>query len=171
MYYKIVKRFSPSDGDKWRDYLAWRKLPLLSFQSIDGILRPDLFRPASHEDWRNCVNADYRWTLITNLDYAKRVLQGFDNATLVGVDPEIESDYAAEKGLLGFDILDESGHVSLIANWGTDDRGLIDPYVSPEVLITDPASALELRNRLRRRFSEDPHARRCCVWAIYHTDA
>ncbi len=170
MYYKIVQRFSTEDREKWRDYLSWRGLPLKSFESVDGILRPDLFQPASAEDWRNCVNEDCKWHLITNLDYAKRVLVRYDNAVLVGVETGVDEDYLASDGLLGFDILDGEGDVSLITNWGTDEEGVIDHQVSTNGLIVDLHPALKLRNLLRKDFAEDPHAGKCDLWAIYRTD-
>jgi hypothetical protein len=58
MYYKIIERFGPEDGDKWKKYLHWRGLQLTSFDSVYGILRPDLFEPVSKEDWNHCVNED-----------------------------------------------------------------------------------------------------------------
>ncbi len=170
MYYKIIQRFSAEDRGKWRDFLAWRGLPLESFESVDGILRPDLFQPESVEDWRNCVNEDCKWHLITNLDYARRILRRYDNAVIVGVETGVKEDYLAKDGLLGFDILDGDSAVSLITNWGTDEEGVIDPQVSPNGLIVDLVSALALRDRLRRDFSEDPHAAKCDLWAIYRID-
>ena len=92
------------------------------------------------------------------------------NPCLVGVETEVEEDYLGKDGLLGFDILDGDGGVSLITNWGTDEEGVIDRQVSPNGLIVDLVSALALRDRLRRDFSEDPHAAECDLWAIYRTD-
>ena len=43
MYYKIVERFGPECGDRWRGYLKWRRFNLSGFDSVDAILRPDLF--------------------------------------------------------------------------------------------------------------------------------
>ena len=56
MYYKIIERFGPQDGEKWQAYLEWRGLSLSSFDSVDANLRPDLFEPVSDEDWDNCLN-------------------------------------------------------------------------------------------------------------------
>ncbi len=149
----------------------WRGLPLVSFDSVDGILRPDLFQPETEEDWRNCANEDGKWSLITNLDYAKHILRRYDKAVLVGVETALEEDYEAKAGLLGFDILDGGGDVSLITNWGTDEEGIIDHQVSPNGLILDLGSALRLRNLLRTNFPADPHAAKCDLWAIYGTGA
>ncbi len=50
MYYKIVEKFGPEDGDNWKKYIDWRGLSLIKFDSVDGILRPDLFEPDSTDD-------------------------------------------------------------------------------------------------------------------------
>ena len=60
MYYKIVEKFGPENGDRWERYLDCRGLDLIKFDSVDGVLRPDLFEPESNEDWKNCVNEDFK---------------------------------------------------------------------------------------------------------------
>ncbi len=106
MYYKIVENFGPQGGDRWQSYLKWRGLNLTSFDSVDGILKPDLFTPESELDWRNCVNEDCKLSLITNIDYAKEFLGRYDNALLVGVEIELDEGYTSKDGLLGYDIID-----------------------------------------------------------------
>lgn len=171
MYYKIVRRFCPEEGDRWRGYLEWRGLNLTSFDSVDGILRPDLFEPESDEDWRNCVNANFKLGLITNLGYAKSILERYDNPALIAVEIELEEGYVPNDGLLGFDIIDGHCNVSLVTNWGTDEEGIVNDHVMPNGLIGDLARALQVRDSLRKRFPEDPHAENCQVWAIYRPDA
>ena len=100
MYYKIVESFGPRDGDRWQSYLAWRGLILNSFDSVDGIIRPDLFEPESDEDWQNCVIEDYSIGFITSLDYAKGVLDRHANAVLVGVDIELQESYVPKLSLI-----------------------------------------------------------------------
>jgi hypothetical protein len=158
-----MEKFGPGDGDRWRDYLTWRGLKLTSFDSVDGILRPDLFEPESNEDWHNCVNADFKLSLITNLDYAKRNLERYDDPVLIGVELELEEDYAPKDRLLGFDIIDGYCEVSLVTNWGTDEKGMINSHVMPNGLIGDLGGALGIRDSLRKEFSEDAHAENCAV--------
>ena len=170
MFYKIVERFGPEDGDRWQSYLEWRGLNLTTFDSVDGILRPDLFEPESDEDWHNSVNEPNRLNLITNLGYAKGILDRYDNPVLIGVEIELEEGYVAKYGLLGFDIIDGYCDVSLVTNWGTDEEGIIDNYVMTNGLIGDLDRALQIRDSLRKEFSEDSHAEDCEVWAIYRAD-
>ena len=170
MYYKVVERFGPDAGDKWQSYLKWRGLNLTSFESVDGILRPDLFEPETKDDWQNCVNADFKLGLITSLAYARTILTRHENATLVGVEIELEAGYSPKDGLLGFDIIDGYCDVSLITNWGTDEKDDFSEHVMPNGLIGDPTRALQVRNSLRKCYPEDSHAQGCEVWAIYRVD-
>lgn len=167
MYYKIVERFGPENREKWQNYLKWRGLTLVSFDSVDGILRPDLFQPESEEDWRNCVNEDNKLSLITNLDYAKRISNRYENPVLIGVEIELEEGYVPKDSFLGFDIIDSYCDVSLVTNWGTDEEGLINSFVLPNGLIGDLGRAFQIRNLLRNDFAEDPHAENCEVWAVF----
>jgi hypothetical protein len=167
MYYKIVEKFGPEDGDKWEGYLEWRGLNLIQFDSVDGILRPDLFTPESKEDWNNCVNEDFKLNLITNLKYANNILKRFDNSVLVGVEIELQDNYSPKLGILGFDIIDGYCDVSLITNWGNEEKELIDKHVLQNGLIRNLDQAIRIRNILRDQFSEDSHAEACEVWAVY----
>ena len=171
MYYKIIERFGPQDGEKWQAYLEWRGLSLSSFDSVDANLRPDLFEPVSDEDWDNCLNEDHKLGLITDLDYARRILNRYQNAVLVGVEIELEEGYASQGGLLGFDILDSYCTVSLLTNWGMDKEDSISSEMMPNALISDLGRALQIRDLLRSKFAEDPHAGKCEVWAVYGVDA
>jgi len=168
MYYKIIEYFGPKD-DGWEKYLEWRKLKLSSFDSIDGILRPDLFDPKATEDWNNCVNEDYKLSLITNLEYAKSIFHKYKNAAIVGVEIVNSIEYSPEKLLLGFDIIDSYCSVSLLTNWGNDEENLFSSKVQDNGLINDLKCALEVRNMLRDKFAEDSHAENCQIWAVYKT--
>ncbi|MSQ47965.1 MAG: hypothetical protein EXR78_06190 [Deltaproteobacteria bacterium] len=171
MYYTIIEKFGPQNHDKWASYMQWRKLPqLTSFDSVDGILRPNLFEPQSAEDWRNCVNADFKTRLITNLDYAKKIAPHFGDGDLVGVEIELEEGYAAGPGLLGFDIIDEYCDVSLLTDWGADEEAMMTPHIMPNGLLGNLAQAMAIRNTLRERFPNDAHACTCQVWAVYKID-
>ena len=87
VYYKIVKKFGPDSGKKWQDYIQWSGFAHLDkFDSVDSVLRPDLFSPVTNEDWDNCDNEDFKLNLITNYEYATKVLSKFENAEIVGVE-------------------------------------------------------------------------------------
>ena len=99
------------------------------FDSIDGILRPDLFSPQFHEDWANCVNENFKLSLITNPNYARKILHRYHNADVVGVETELDEAYVPKVLLLGYDIIDEECSILVITNWGADKENLINPYL------------------------------------------
>jgi hypothetical protein len=171
VYYKIVRRFGPEAGDEWWSYLRWRGLDLSSFDSVDSMHRPDLFAPDSVEDWHNCINENFKLTIVTNLEYARRILDRYDSPVLIGVDIELEEGYVAGDGFLGYDIIDGDSSISLVTNCGTDEEGLFDDHIQPNGLLGDLDRALQIRDRLRRDFPADPHAADCTVWAVYKVDA
>jgi len=170
MYYKIIEQFGPQSDDRWQQYLRWRRLALTAFDSVDGILRPDLFTPESESDWKNCATEINRIHLITSLDYAKQLSVRTPNSVLVGVDIEISKEYVPEKNLLGFDIIDEFGDVSLVTNWGSDEVNILDNHIAPNGLLHDLNQALKLQNILRQNFPDDSHAWNCRTWAVYQVD-
>ncbi|MCF6285370.1 MAG: hypothetical protein L3K26_09300 [Candidatus Hydrogenedentes bacterium] len=165
MYYKIVEQFAPQNGEIWLGYLRWRGLNLNRFDSLDGILRPDLFVPKSRMDWDNCVNEDFKLSLITNLGFAQATLGRFDDPFLLGVEIELNEGHAPKDGLLGFDIMERECHVSLVTNCGRDD--LIDDHVMPNGLIGDLQRVLLIRDSLRKGSFADAHAEHGEVWAVY----
>jgi hypothetical protein len=172
VYYKLIEKFGPASGTRWDEYAHWRGFTHLTrFDSLDGILRPDVFSPESEEDWANCVNEDFKLSLITNLPFAKKILARFDDPDLVGVESAIEKGYVPQANLLGFDIIDEYGGVSLVTNWGTDEENFFSSDIATNGLLPDLDRALEVRDLLRTKFPEDSHAAKCEVWAIYQVSS
>jgi hypothetical protein len=167
LYYKIVEKFGPESGGRWQGYLEWRGLELERFDSVDGILRPDLFIPDSAEDWKNCVNEENRTSLITDLEYTLRILDRYEDPLVIGVEIGTGGGYVPEDGLLGFDIVDGDGCISLVTNWGTDEEDIINKHVMSNGLIGSLGTALRVRDVLRENFPEDGHAETCEVWAVY----
>ncbi len=101
---------------------------LTPFDSLDHVLRPDLFTPQSEENWQHCVKEHFKLNLITDLEYARIILMRYDDAVLVGVDIELEEGYVVKNHLLGFDILDSYCAISLVTNW-IPEEDCIDGYV------------------------------------------
>src|SRR3990167_623215 len=169
MYFKIVEPFGPKNEEKWENYLKWRELAFSKFDSVDHILRPDLFEPESAQDWDNCVCADYKLNLITNLEYAKKINDKHPDGVLIGVEIELEKDVEFKYDLLGYDIVDEYSCTSLLTNWG---KGF--PFIDNEImtngLLKTFESAVTVRDRLHSQYKEDSHARHCTIWAIYQVN-
>ena len=72
MLYTIVEPFGPESGESWSAYIRWRGIPFSRFDSIDGILRPNLFTDPRDEDWQYIVNENFMLHLITDQDYAEK---------------------------------------------------------------------------------------------------
>jgi len=167
MYYKIVEKFGPESGDSWSKYIAWRGLELSRFDSVDGILRRDLFIPETEEDWCNCLAEKNLPVLINNIDYANTVKNKYPGSELLGVEINIENDYVGKSDLFGYEVIDSDWDVSMLTNWGTDEEGLFSKYIESNGLIASTHTALKVRDNLRELFPEDGHACECSVWAIY----
>lgn len=167
MYYKVVEQFGPNKGACWTDYLKWRGLNLTKFDSVDGILRKDLFNPESEADWANCVQENFKVSMITSLEYARKIQRQHDKAEIVGIEFPVDSQYKAKTGLLGFDVIDSNWDVSILTNWGTDEEGIFSNLVLKNGLLGDITQAFQIRDILRKKFPEDHHASECDVCAIY----
>ena len=170
MIYRISKKFGPQDND-WDDYLEWAGLQnCQEFYSIDGMMRNGLFTPESVEDWDNCVNADFKIHLITNLDFAKKAISKYVDAEILGVieNPKFANEMIpSDHILMGYDILDEYNGISLLTNWGGKKRGVENLKLNRYALIDDLDYAYELKEMLRKNFSTDDHAKGCEVWSVY----
>ena len=167
--YKIVQYFGPK-SENWIAYISWKKTNLDSFDSVDGIFRPDLFLPKSERDWANCVNEEFKLHLITELNYAKEIISRYPNGNIVGVQPEIDNDHICEDGLSGYDIIDSHWYISLITTWEANADHSFCFSLMDNGLIGDLNQALQIRDFLHKKFPDVPHAKKCSVWAIYRID-
>lgn len=170
MYYRISEKFGPQN-DNWNAYIEWAGLQnCREFYSIDGIMREGLFTPKSAEDWENCVNADFRIHLITNIDFAKKIVSRYSDAEILGVveNPRSSKEMIpADHILMGYDIIDEYNNISLLTNWGGIERGIKNLKLNRCALIDDLDYAYELKEILHKDFSNDEHAKGCEVWSVY----
>jgi len=172
MLYKILKPFGPSAGAEWEDYLSWiHHQHLTSFESIDSMLRDECFEPETEEDWANCVNEDFKINFINNLPYAQKIRDRNPGSEIIGMDLDVDENYIPKDGFRGFDILDEWLAVSLITNWGKDEPVFETVHFEPNGLISSLETAIDTRDMLRSKHSEDPHARNCQVLAVYRVAA
>lgn len=167
MLFKVVEKFGPDSGEAWSSFLKWRKFEFSSFDSVDGMLRPDVFEPETEQDWNNCVNTDYKLNLITSFEYAQNILDNNGNAEIVGVEIELEYEPESKKGLLGYDIVDEFCDVSLLTNCGFEDLEFVNNRLQKNGLVREFSLAIELRNEIREKYADDGHAEGCSVWAVF----
>src|SRR3954464_4455142 len=86
MVYTIIESFSPSDGERWTKYCAWRGINFERFDSIDGILRPSLCSKPSDEDWPHILKEDFMLHYFTDLEYAQKKKAKIGYGDLVGIE-------------------------------------------------------------------------------------
>jgi hypothetical protein len=164
MLYTIVEPFSPSDGAKWERYCEWRGMRFERFDSIDGILRPNLFLTPEAEDWEHIGNENFTLHFITDLPHARAKHRQIGKGDLVGV--RFEGHDTSDEGFLGFDIIDGSCDVSLLTNWGNDVE-LINRSLAANALVHAPEAAQRIHKRLKEQFGADSHVDGCQIVSIY----
>jgi hypothetical protein len=126
MLYTIIESFSPADGDKWTSYCEWREMNFERFDSIDGMLRKNLFETPDDEDWAHIVHDHFQLHLITDFPHALRKHAQIGKGDIVGVklrDHEIQ-----HEGFLGFGIIYGCQIISIYRI--SDDPGETMPLVS-----------------------------------------
>lgn len=166
MLYKIIESFSPADGDQWINYCKWRGVNFERFDSIDNMLRPDVFDTLDDEDWNYIVKGDYMLSFFTDLDYAVKKRATCKRGNIVGIkfDDHDESD----SGFLGYDLIDGYYSISLLTNWGGNDLGVIDRLISPNALVLEHNQILTIQNFLHEKYGNDSHVEDCRIVSIYN---
>ena len=164
MLFIIIAPFSPADGERWTRYCEWRGLNFERFDSIDGMLRPNLFETPEDSDWEHIVNESYMLHLITNLSHARRKHALIGKGDLVGL--RFDDHETDHEGFLGFDIIDGYCDVSLLTNWGNESE-FINRGLAPNALLPDLKTTREIFDRLRSDFGDDPHVEGCQIVSVY----
>ena len=160
MLFTLVDSFGPASGEAWTSYLAWRGLPLSRFESIDGILRPSLFRPETTEDWAQAVIPHY----FSDLACARKKQANIGKGDIVGLNFETHDE--SHPDLLGFDLIDGHHDVSLLTNWGND-MDLINQALSPSGLVPELRVICAIQKELIRHHGTDGHVEGCRIVSIY----
>ncbi len=165
--FTIIKPFSPADGEKWNNYCQWRGMEFERFDSIDGILRPNLFEEPENEDWEHIVNENFMLHLITSLPHARHKHRQIGKGDMVGLKFEDHDTACGE--FLGFDIIDGYCNVSLLTNFGND-LEFINRSLATNALLTNEDTTREIHRRLEKEFSDDSHVKGCRIVSIYKID-
>jgi hypothetical protein len=169
MWYCILEHFGPLH-EGWQGYVDWSGLyQIREFCSLDNILAPNLFEPSSEEDWQHVVQEDFMTHLITSRDYALKKYKAFKNASIFGViqcDDKVECWRDARDTQVGYDLLDEGFGVSSITNCGGWPDVFPNELINEYGLISAYSDAVRIRNDLRAKHPEEPHAK-CEIWSVY----
>jgi hypothetical protein len=168
MLYTLIEPFSPNDGDRWTSYCAWRGLKFARFDSIDGILRPSLFKEPNDEDWSHIVNESFMLHYFHDRKYAELKRRQIGRGDLVGVEFQDHDESAV--GFLGYDLLDGCNDVSLLTNWGND-IAVVNRSLGRTGLIRSRGAVEKVKAELMMSYAEDGHVKGCKVVSIYSCEA
>lgn len=168
MLYTLIEPFSPNDGDRWTKYCVWRGLQFERFDSIDGILRPSLFRQPQESDWSHIVNENFMLHYFLDREYAELKRREIGRGDLVGVEFQAHDELAI--GFLGYDLIDGCNDVSLLTNWGND-VAIVNRSISKTGLIRSRTLIEEVKEELVRSYGSDGHVDGCKVVSVYKTEA
>jgi len=167
-----TERFDPSDGERWKKYVEWAKIPGLDeVVSLDAALCPHLINAPEEQDWQYIVKEDFRQDYFYDLDHLKVRTRGVQRRNVLGLyrNPEspIEAKPAAgDFGFLGYDLIEEETQISALTNCG----GFPDVFQNEELnrfgLVGSFKRAHEIKGFLAERHPNDPHAQ-CEMYAIW----
>lgn len=170
-WFTATKTFSPADGDRWRDYIAWSGLTQVrQIVSLDVLLCPRVLREVKDDSWPHIVNEDFLLDFFVDLDFLmqnvanlepKNVLCVFRNPTGPPHAPT-----SADFDFLGYDLLDRAATISALTNCG----GFPDVFANSELsevgLLQCYDRAVEVQRHLREQYPDERHAD-CDLWAIF----
>jgi hypothetical protein len=167
-----VESFDPSDGEKWKGYCDWAKIPgLVEVVSLDAMLCRHLISEFQDEDWRHNVKEDFRLDYFYDLDYLLQRVKDIPRRNVLGLyrNPEVHVAAAPAPGgfgFVGYDLIEEQTQISALTNCG----GFPDVFRNDELnrfgLIESFALAYEVRQWLSQRHPEEPHAQ-CELYALW----
>ncbi|MCI5161933.1 MAG: hypothetical protein D3917_07895 [Candidatus Electrothrix sp. AX5] len=164
MLYTIVQSFSPDDGEKWTDYCQWRGIEFERFDSIDGIMRPNLMGSPDQEDWPYIVHEDYMLHFMTDLRHGYRKLDQKEKGVLIGV--KLKDHEPEHPDFLGYDIEDTFFGVSLLTNWGSHVT-VVNESLSLNGLVLDIDTVKRVHQYLKSNYSDDDHVRDTRIISLY----
>lgn len=172
VFYTAVENFDPADSERWRSYVEWSGLAQLrEIVSLDGMLCPCVFEEMTDEDWRHGVQEGFLTRLFYELDYLLERMGGDRRANVLALmqnptTAEFHSFADPRFEFRGFDLVELMTGISALVNCGGFDKAFAPTDLSNCGLLTEHAKALEVRDRLRAEYPDEPHAH-CDVWAIW----
>jgi hypothetical protein len=170
--YIATERFGPEDGEGWKGYVEWARIPALTeVVSLDCSLCHRLATELIDEDWDHIVNEDFRLDYFLDLDYLLGRVVGTARRNILGLyrNPEAhvsEPPGAGQFVFMGYDLIEEQTQISALTNCG----GFPDVFSNEELnacgLIQEFDRAAEVRRLLKERHPEEPHAH-CELYALW----
>jgi hypothetical protein len=167
-----TERFDPTDGEAWRNYFEWAKIPALTeVVGLDGSLCNSIAGELQDEDWSHIVNEDFQLRYFYHLDYLLKRTQSIKRRNILGLyrNPEVHIAKAPATGdfkFIGYDLIEEQTHISALTNCGGFPEVFSNEELNSCGLISQFERAREVRKLLAEKHPEEPHAQ-CELYAVW----
>jgi len=167
-----TERFNPSDGEKWKKYFDWAKIPALKeVVSLDTSLCGHLVKEFSDEDWNHIFNEDFRLNYFKDLDYLLLRVQAQKRRNLLGLyrNPGRHistSPSNRDFDFIGYNLIEEATQISALTNCGGFPNAFGNDELNSYGLISGFKRAGEVMHLLVKEYPEEPHAN-CEMYAIW----
>jgi hypothetical protein len=167
-----TERFDPTDGEAWRKYFEWAKIPSLAeVVSLDCSLCNHLVNEFCDEDWRHIVNADFRLDYFLHLDYLLKRVSDKPRRNILGLYRNPESHVttppaAGDFEFVGYDLIEEQTQISALTNCGGFPKAFYNEELNSSGLIAQFRRASEVQRLLVENYPEESHAD-CELYAIW----
>jgi hypothetical protein len=167
-----TERFDQSNGEAWRTYFEWAKIPALEeVVSLDASLCNRLVTEFLDEDWKHIVCEDFRLNYFKDLDYLLKRVQSVKRRNVLGVYRNPTEHVSVppsnlEFDFFGYDLIEEATQTSALTNCG----GFPDAFGNEELnshgLISKFEWASEVKQVLIEKYPQEAHAN-CEMYAIW----
>lgn len=170
--YIANRPFGPQSGEPWREYVRWSGLIQLGeVVGLDGTLCPEVLTERIDDDWKHIVNENFMFDYFTDLAWLLARVMAQEgslqrcNVLCVVRNPQIEPELPPDFDLLGYDLVDVFGSVSVLTNCG----GYPDVFSPTELnrvgLVNRLDRARAIQKALPQVYRQDSHAV-THVWAV-----
>lgn len=170
-WFTARKKFDPSAGRAWEDYVGWSKLThLAEVISLDSMLCPSVLKETKDDYWPHLAETQL-FGFFTDLPFLERQLSQTDGHILLSVylnPPELPTlPTELERFVfVGFDLLEAASATSALTNCGGFPKAFSNDELNAVGLIEGHARAVEVKNALCKEYPEENHAD-CDLWAVF----
>ncbi|MHB8974945.1 MAG: hypothetical protein ACYC3X_31620 [Pirellulaceae bacterium] len=168
--YTIRERCTPDTKEGWEGYLAFSGFThITELVTLDSMMCPAIITDLVDEDWNHNVHEDCRITFFRDSEYLlnRQPLDPVRHQLLAIVErPDGTESVPVGFTPCGFDIMDSYFGNSTLTNCGPIPEVFAPSTVNTFGLLSDLATAMEVRDKMRRQRPVDPHLRDCEVWQI-----
>ncbi|WP_010586846.1 hypothetical protein [Schlesneria paludicola] len=168
--YTLRERFRPEVAPGWKDYLAFSGFrDIVEMVTLDLGVCPQVITNLRDEDWTYNVHADFRIMFFRDAEYLM-TRQPIDSSRhqILAILESPNGSEVIPSGFkhCGYDIMDSYLGNSTLTNCGQIPEAFDPSIVTEFGLISDYATAIDVRDKMRQLEPDDPHLGACEVWAI-----